>query len=66
VKREAAEPESPLLTVEEAARYLRISRPMVYRLLQTKQLRPVKIGSRTLFDKKDLDRFIEESKEERP
>lgn len=63
MKRKDEDTESPLLTVEEAARYLRISRPMMYRLLQQKRIRPVKIGTRTLLDKKDLDRFIEESKE---
>ena len=57
---------SPLLTVNEAAGYLRISRPMLYRVLRGKRLRRLKIRGRTLFDKKDLDRFIEDSKDKEP
>jgi len=31
-------------------------------MMERKEITPVKIGNRTLFDKKDLDEFIEKSK----
>ena len=53
---------SRLLTVKEACTYLRISAPTLYRMLERQELVPVKIGKRTLFDKKDLDVYIDASK----
>ncbi|EDP75545.1 helix-turn-helix domain-containing protein [Hydrogenivirga sp. 128-5-R1-1] len=58
-----AEGERRLFTVKEALEYLRISRPTFYRLIKQGKIKPVKIGKRTLIDKNDLDRLIEESKE---
>jgi excisionase family DNA binding protein len=55
--------EQRLLTIEETARFLRISKATLHRLLADKTLIPVRIGGRTLFDMKDLNTFIEESKE---
>lgn len=51
-----------LLTIKEACDYLRISRATLYRFINQGKLKPVKIGKRTLIDKADLDRLIEESK----
>jgi excisionase family DNA binding protein len=51
-----------LFTVRETCAYLRISPPTLYRMLVRDELIPVKIGKHTLFDKKDLDTFIEGSK----
>ena len=56
--------ERRLLTVNEALEYLRISRPTFYRLIKQGKIKPVKIGKRTLIDKADLDRLIEESKKD--
>ncbi len=53
---------SRLLTVKETCSYLRISPPTLYRMIERRELIPVKIGKRTLFDKKDLDRFIDAAK----
>jgi excisionase family DNA binding protein len=53
---------SRLLTVKETCKYLRISAPTLYRMLERKELIPVKIGKRTLFDRKDLDAYIDASK----
>jgi excisionase family DNA binding protein len=53
---------SRLLTVRETCKYLRISAPTLYRMLERKELVPVKIGKRTLFDRKDLDTYIDASK----
>ncbi len=54
--------ESRLLTVKETCKYLRISAPTLYRMLERHELTPVKIGKHTLFDKKDLDRYIDAAK----
>ncbi len=54
--------ESRLLTVKETCKYLRISAPTLYRMLERQELVPVKIGKHTLFDKKDLDRYIDAAK----
>ena len=53
---------SRLLTVKETCKYLRISPPTLYRMLERRELIPVKIGKRTLFDKSDLDKFIDAAK----
>jgi excisionase family DNA binding protein len=53
---------SRLLTVKETCTYLRISPPTLYRMIERRELVPVKIGKRTLFDRSDLDRFIDAAK----
>jgi excisionase family DNA binding protein len=53
-----------LLTVDEAAKMLRISRGSLYTLMKNKKIRVTKIGGRTLIDRKDIDDFIEKSKTE--
>ena len=52
-----------LLTVKETCTYLCISHTTVYRMIAGKELHPVNIGGRTLFDRKDLDDLIEKAKE---
>ena len=54
--------EERLLTVKEALKYLKVGRTTLYKLIKEGKIKPVKIGKRTLIDKNDLDRFIEESK----
>ena len=51
-----------LLTVPEACDYLRISRATLYRHIKQGKITPIKIGRRTLIDKSDLDRLIEEGR----
>ena len=53
---------SRLLTVKETCRYLRISPPTLYRMIERGEMVPVKIGKRTLFEKKDLDMLIDGAK----
>jgi excisionase family DNA binding protein len=55
-----------LLTVSDLMDSLRISRPTLYRLLKSRQLIPVRIGKRTLFDPADIRAFIEASKSGMP
>ena len=53
---------SRLLTVKETCKYLRISPPTVYRMIERGEMVPVKIGKRTLFERKDLDMLIDAAK----
>jgi len=53
---------SRLLTVKETCGYLRISAPTLYRMIERRELIPVKIGKRTLFDRGDLDKYIDAAK----
>lgn len=47
-----------LLTVNEAAEALRLSRATVYRLFRTQKLRSVRIGFRRLVRASELERII--------
>jgi excisionase family DNA binding protein len=51
--------ESNLLTVKEAAKYLKLSSSMVYRLIKDKKIPFAKIESKYLFSKQKLDEWIE-------
>jgi len=51
-----------LLTINETAETLRISRQTLYRLINNNSIRVTKIGGRTLIDRQDLEDFIEKSK----
>ena len=52
----------PLLySAEDAGRMLGgISKAMVYRYVQYGELHPVKLGSRTMFTRDELERFVKE------
>jgi excisionase family DNA binding protein len=52
------EPERPLLTLPEVAKKLRISRWMVYELINRRQLTSITIGSRRFVTAVDLDAYI--------
>jgi len=47
-----------LLSVKEAAAALGISKSGVYRLLEAGELHRLKVGSRTLFEQRELERYI--------
>ena len=52
-----------LLNTEEALLYLGgLSRMSLHRRIKSGEIKPVRIGSRTLFDPGDLDKFIEKHK----
>jgi excisionase family DNA binding protein len=51
-----------LLTPRETAETLRIGETTLWRLCKSKELRAVKIGRKVLFDRNDIDRFIELNK----
>lgn len=47
-----------LFTIPEVAEILRLSKPSVYRLMASGQLKSVKLGGRTLFKESEIERFI--------
>jgi excisionase family DNA binding protein len=46
-------------TINEAAEHLRISRSMIYRLVEAKKLTLRKIGSRSIVTSAELARFLD-------
>lgn len=50
--------EFPVLSIKEAAEYLRSSRGQIYALLRRGELDAVKVGGRTLIHRTDLQRLI--------
>jgi excisionase family DNA binding protein len=51
--------ESPLLTIDEAAKYLRIGRTSLYRLINNGRIETVKMLPRKqLIEQKVLDQFV--------
>jgi excisionase family DNA binding protein len=49
----------PLLTVDEAASYLRVSRRQIYKLVSGGELRTVRVGERLRFRPADVDRYLD-------
>lgn len=47
-----------LLTIDEAAAVLRVSVRTLHRLVASGQLRPTKIGRRTLFTEKEVESYL--------
>jgi len=54
--------ERRLFPVDDAAYYLGISRRQVYKLVEAGEIPKVPIGSRSMFDRVDLDAYIERIK----
>lgn len=52
-----------LLNIEEASNYLNIGRSTMYSLLNTKKIKAIKIGKRTLIDIMSLNEFINSRQE---
>lgn len=50
---------SAALTIDEAADYLRVCRSTLYKLFREGQLKPAKVGGRTLVRRVDADAFLE-------
>lgn len=47
-----------LMNVDEVCEYLRLSRPTAYRLMKAGELKFNKIGSRTLFNRNDVEQLV--------
>ena len=50
--------DSPVMNVDEAAEYLRVSRASVWRLLKSSTLTRVRVGARVVIRKSELDALI--------
>ena len=50
---------SAALTIDETADYLRVCRSTVYKLFREGQLKPARVGGRTLVRRVDADQFLE-------
>lgn len=50
----------PILSVPEAARYLRVTVRTVHRLKSSGQLPFVQVGGRVLFRRRDIEKFVSE------
>jgi len=59
-KAETTKSELEFITVEEACKLLRISKPTLYKRMRDGSLLYIKLGDRTLFDKANL--FIPDTK----
>ncbi|MBI4746290.1 MAG: helix-turn-helix domain-containing protein [Deltaproteobacteria bacterium] len=51
--------DTSLLTVKEVTTYLRIGTSTFYRIMKRGEIKPVKIGGRTLFDPEDVKKFVD-------
>ena len=49
-----------LFDIPETGQELRVGRTTVYELIKTGELRPIRIGKRTLIPREELERFIAE------
>lgn len=47
-----------LLTIDEAVEYLRVSKPLIYKLTSQKQIPYIKIGARIVFDLERLNNWL--------
>lgn len=59
-RRLEASANSRLLTVNEVCEYLRVSKWTLYRLIQSRRLKTVKIGSRRLVRLQSVIEFVEQ------
>ncbi len=57
--------EKRLISVEDAARYLRVEKSTIFSWVWRRNIPSVKMGRRLLFDREDLDRMIEAGKREK-
>jgi excisionase family DNA binding protein len=55
-----------VFSVNEAADHLRVSRSFVYKLINDKALRPVKLGARTIVRGSELSRFLHAAEQAPP
>lgn len=51
--------DGPVMTIAEAAAYLRCTRPHIYALAGRGEINLIHIGRRTVARRADIDRFIE-------
>jgi len=61
-EKEKVAPMEKLLTLEEVADYLRLSKDTVYRLANTGKIPASKVGSQWRFRREDVDQWLEKNK----
>jgi excisionase family DNA binding protein len=59
-------PTAPLLTINDVARQLAISRDSVYRLVGSGALTPFRVGERLRFRQEDIEAYLERRREPAP
>lgn len=60
------ESRTPLLTVNDVASLLAVSRDSVYRLVRCRELVPYRVGERLRFAAADVDAYLERRRERAP
>lgn len=55
----------PLLSLNEVAQLLSVSRPTVYRLIRSGELPAIRVGERLRFDQADVQSYLERHREGR-
>ena len=56
-----------LMTIDELARYMRVSRFTVYRLVKSRFIPGTKIGRQWRFQKEEIDRWVkDQSRQDHP
>lgn len=60
------EPMDTLMTIDEVATYLRLSKDTVYRMAQAGKVPASKVGTQWRFRKEDVDRWLEQNKNVTP
>jgi excisionase family DNA binding protein len=53
----------PLLSVNDLAQQLKVSRAAIYRMIRRGELRPYRVGERLRFSAADVDELLERSRE---
>jgi excisionase family DNA binding protein len=56
----------PLMTVDDAARFLSVSRRQLYYLLEREGLPAVRVGTRLRFSPSELEQYLERHREAAP
>jgi excisionase family DNA binding protein len=62
----AADVLSPLLSINEVARLLSVSRRTVYALIRRGDLAPIRVGERLRFEQADVRAYLERNRETTP
>lgn len=60
------EPMDTLMTIDEVAAYLRLSKDTVYRMAQSGRIPGSKVGTQWRFRRGDVDRWLEQNKNVAP
>jgi excisionase family DNA binding protein len=66
IERYAAAQPIPVLTINEAARFLNVGRSTIYRLLRAGELQSTRVGKRKRLRPEDLHAYLERNREITP